>query len=127
VREHRGVEKRRQLSDLAILRLGAWIEGDTRYRCPPHRAAWYRKSQATFSDAIAAVRVLWSPQDFSMSRHGTETLEIPAHLLADSWRLYASQPKLRKAELSARAKIGDSQQTNREVGKKATNRRGRFR
>ena len=29
--------------------------------------------------------------------------------------------------LRARAQIGDSQQTNREVGKKATNRRGRFR
>jgi hypothetical protein len=41
-----------------------------------------RKSQPTFSDAIAAVRrVLWTPQDFSISRHQDETVEIPSPLL----------------------------------------------
>ena len=96
VREHLGVETQRQWSDLAILRttpalLGLyslvtlWAHGlmatpATAVR--PHPVAWYRKSEATFSDAIAAVRrVLWSPPDFSMSRHSTETVKIPARLL----------------------------------------------
>ena len=96
VREHLGVETQRQWSDLAILRttpalLGLyslvtlWAHGlmatpATAVR--PHPVAWYRKSEATFSDAIAAVRrVLWSPPDFSMSRHSTETVKIPTRLL----------------------------------------------
>ncbi len=96
VREHLGVETQREWSDLAILRttpalLGLyslvtiWAHGlmalpATAVR--PHPAAWYKKSQLTFSDAIAAVRrVLWTPQDFSMSRQQTESLEIPIVLL----------------------------------------------
>ncbi|MGO9719881.1 MAG: hypothetical protein ACLPOA_04640 [Methylocella sp.] len=48
----------------------------------PHAAAWYDKSQPTFSDTIAAVRrVLWTPEDFSVSRSKEETVEIPARLL----------------------------------------------
>jgi len=47
-----------------------------------HPAAWYHKTQPTFSDALAAVRrVLWAPQDFSISRQQTESVEIPARLL----------------------------------------------
>jgi hypothetical protein len=96
VREHLGVETQRQWSDLAILRttpalLGlyslvtVWAHGlmhtpQTAVR--PHPAAWYHKSYPTFSDAIAAVRrVLWAPQGFSMSRHQTESVEIPTRLL----------------------------------------------
>jgi hypothetical protein len=96
VREHLGVETQRQWSDLAILRttpalLGlyslvtVWAHGlmknpNTVVR--PHPAAWYRKSQPTFSDAIAAVRrVLWSPPSISMSRSGSGTVEIPVTLL----------------------------------------------
>ena len=95
-REHLGVETQRQWSDLAILRttpalLGLdslttiWAHGlmaapDTAVR--PHPAAWYHKSQPTFSDAIAAVRrVLWLPPDLSMSRPKAEGVVIPAHLL----------------------------------------------
>jgi hypothetical protein len=48
----------------------------------PHPAAWYNKHQPTFGDAIAAVRrVLWSPPSFSMSRSGSESIEIPITLL----------------------------------------------
>jgi len=48
----------------------------------PHPTTWYNKSQPTFSDAIAAVRrILWTPQDLSVSRSGSETVEIPARLL----------------------------------------------
>jgi hypothetical protein len=95
-REHLGVETQRQWSDLAILRttpalLGLyslvtiWAHGlmhkpSTAVR--PHPAAWYSKHQPTFSDAIAAVRrVLWSPPSFSMSRSGSESIEIPVTLL----------------------------------------------
>ena len=96
VREHLGVETQRQWSDLAILRttpallglyslITIWAHGlmdvpATAVR--PHPAAWYQKSQPTFSDAIAAVRrVLWTPKDFCMSRLQTESVEIPARLL----------------------------------------------
>ena len=48
----------------------------------PNIAAWYRKDEPTFSDAIAAVRrVLWCPPHYSMSRKSGETVEIPADLL----------------------------------------------
>jgi hypothetical protein len=96
IREHLGVETQRQWSDLAIPRttpallglyslVALWAHGlmgdpDTAVR--PHPAAWYNKSPPTFSDAIAAVRrVLWTPGNFSMSRHEAETVEIPARLL----------------------------------------------
>jgi len=96
VREHLGVETQRQWSDLAIPRttpallglyslITIWAHGlmavpVTAVR--PHPAAWYMKSQPTFSDAIAAVRrVLWPPRDFCMSRLQTESVEIPARLL----------------------------------------------
>jgi hypothetical protein len=95
-RQHLGVETQRQWSDLAILRttpalLGlyslvtVWAHGLTRnpaIAVHPHPAAWYQKTQPTFSDAIAAVRrVLCSPAGFSMSRSGSETIEIPVTLL----------------------------------------------
>jgi hypothetical protein len=95
-RQHLGVETQRQWSDLAILRttpalLGlyslvtVWAHGLMRTpqsAVRPHPAAWYNKSEPTFSDAIAAVRrVLWSPRGFSMSRSGSENVEIPLPLL----------------------------------------------
>ena len=95
VREHLGVETQRQWSDLAILRttpallglyslITVWAHGLMAVpgaAVRPHPAAWYKKSLPTFSDAIVAVRrVLWTPPDFSMSRHQTESVEIPARL-----------------------------------------------
>src|SRR5262249_43439408 len=54
---------------------GIWIY-------PPRTAAWYTKSELTFSDAIAAVRrALWSPPNFSISRKKSDMVEIPAALL----------------------------------------------
>jgi len=95
-REYLGVETQRQWSDLAILRttpalLGLyslvtiWAHGLMRTpnaAVRPHPAAWYNKTEPTFSDAIAAVRrVLWSPQDLSMSRPDTKSVVIPIALL----------------------------------------------
>jgi hypothetical protein len=96
VREHLGVETQPQWSDLGIPRttpallglyalVALWAHGptedpDTAVR--PHPAAWHAKSPPTFNDAIAAVRrVLWTPENYSMSRQMTETVEIPARLL----------------------------------------------
>jgi hypothetical protein len=93
---HLGVETQRQWSDLAILRttpallglfslITVWADGlarDTTMALRPNAAAWYRKQEPTFSDAIAAVRrVLWCPPNFSMSRQIGEIIEIPTSLL----------------------------------------------
>lgn len=96
VREHLGVETQRQWSDLAILRttpallglfslITVWahqLAGNASDAVSPSPTAWYGKRDATFSDAIAAVRrVLWSPPAFSMSRQSSDTIKIPAALL----------------------------------------------
>ncbi|HEV2280106.1 MAG TPA: transposase [Acidobacteriaceae bacterium] len=96
VRTHLGVETQRQWSDRAIQRttpallalfslITLWADDLARHTAAalrPHAAAWYRKSQPTFSDAIAAVRrALWCPPDYSISRTAGETVQIPAALL----------------------------------------------
>jgi DDE superfamily endonuclease len=94
-RDHLGVETQRQWSDLAILRttpallglfslitIWASTSSGSPGRMRPRAAAWYAKSELTFSDAIAAVRrVLWSHPNFSMSRKGRDVVEIPRTLL----------------------------------------------
>ena len=115
VRTHLGVETQRQWSDLAILRttpallglfslITVWADGlgrDTTTALRPNAAAWYRKQEPTFSDAIAAVRrVLWCPPNFSMSRQIGDIIEIPTSLLNRVFETSdASQPELRKVEL----------------------------
>ena len=94
-RDHLGVETQRQWSDLAIARstpalfglfslVTIWansLNGPGGF-IHPRTAAWYAKSEVTFSDAIAAVRrVLWCPPDLSMSRHNGGYVQIPATLL----------------------------------------------
>jgi hypothetical protein len=96
VRAHLGVETQRQWSDLAILRttpallglfslIAVWADGlarnaETALR--PNTAAWYRKPEPTFSDAIAAVRrVLWAPPNFPTSWQSADTVTIPIRLL----------------------------------------------
>jgi hypothetical protein len=96
VRAHLGVETQRQWSDLAILRttpallglfslITVWADSlvrDSASALCPNAAAWYRKQEPTFSDAIAAVRrVLWTLPNLSMSRQAGETVNIPAVLL----------------------------------------------
>ena len=62
-----------------------WADGlarETASALRPNAAAWYRKQEPTFSDAIAAVRrMLWAPPNFSMSRQPAETVTIAASLL----------------------------------------------
>ncbi|MBY0295441.1 MAG: transposase [Methylobacterium sp.] len=93
-RRHLGVETQRQWSDQAIARttpcLLALVSlvtlwADTlahRGLVRPRRADWYRKSKATFSDALAAVRKeLWTAQIFSTSREDRDRAGIPRALL----------------------------------------------
>ena len=93
VRAHLGVETQRQWSDLAILRttpalLGlfslvtlvahARLDG---LPLPVRRAAWYAKSDPTFSDTLAFVRQqLWPVTVFSTSPSSDEVVEIPRAL-----------------------------------------------
>ena len=119
VRAHLGVETQRQWSDLAILRttrallglfslITVWADSlvrDTTSALRPNAAAWYRKQEPTFSDAIAAVRrVLWAPPNLSMSRQPDESVIISANLLKTSLpRLCALLLEMRKVELRLRS------------------------
>jgi len=89
-RAHLGVETQRQWSDLAIARttpvLLALFSMVTLLAERLHQqeklyvatAAWYRKSQPTFSDALASARQhLWQKSNFYMSRKDTEMVKIP--------------------------------------------------
>jgi hypothetical protein len=93
-RAHLGVETQCRWSDLAIVRttpalfglfsvVTVWaanpkIAGSLR----PRSAAWYRKREPSFSDAIAAVRrIFWSAPSFSMSRHPPDSVKIPIALM----------------------------------------------
>jgi hypothetical protein len=77
VREHLGVETQRQWSDLAIMRttpallaLFALVtliahEYAQQRKLPIRQAAWYHKTQPTFSDALALVRrQIWQQECF---------------------------------------------------------------
>lgn len=90
VRRHLGVETQRQWSDKAILRTTPCLLGlfsivtllADRFNLdgglPLQRSAWYKKKLPTFSDALAAVRiVLWRQMHFSMSGEETEMWKIP--------------------------------------------------
>ena len=89
-RAHLGFETQRQWSDVAIERTtpcllslyslvtllahDLYLDG----RLMVRKSAWYAKEQATFSDALAAVRQhLWEVEYFSTSTPDTEWVEIP--------------------------------------------------
>ena len=92
-RAHLGLQTQRQWSDKAIgcttpLILSLYslvalfahaLHPDG--RIPLHRCAWYRKSQPTFADVLAAVRrPLWGGFDFPTASE-SEMLEIPKALM----------------------------------------------
>jgi hypothetical protein len=95
VRAHLGVETQRQWSDLAIARTTPALLGlfsavtllahrlGAEAGLPARQAAWYRKAQPTFADALAEVRqCLWRQAHFSMSHSETEMVKIPKTLFA---------------------------------------------
>ena len=93
VRRHLGVETQRQWSDRAIARttpvlLGlyalvtVWADDLHRSQALVARAArWYRKTNLTFADAIAAVRrQIWAEAAFTTSPTRSDLSKIPEHL-----------------------------------------------
>ena len=89
-RAHLGFETQRQWSDLAIERttpcllglyslVALWAHDLYLEGCLAVRtSAWYAKQQATFSDALAAVRqYLWEAEYFSTSSSDADRVEIP--------------------------------------------------
>jgi hypothetical protein len=92
-RAHLGIETQRQWNSLAIARTTPALFGLYSIitltaqelmkveREVVRSAAWYRKTQPTFSDAIALVRrSLWSHSYFSRSVQRTDMIKIPRSL-----------------------------------------------
>lgn len=95
-RAHLGLETQRQWSDLAIARTTPAILGlfslvvllahhlTVDQPLPTRSAAWYTKSEATFSDVIALVRrYLWLHLKCSNSLPNTRLVSFPAAVLDD--------------------------------------------
>ncbi len=94
-RRHLGVETQRQWSDAAVARttpalLGLFslvalraVDLHARGRLPHRRAAWYRKEEPTFSDALAAVRrSLWAEAArFPTAQRAGDRVEVPRAVL----------------------------------------------
>ncbi len=89
VRDHLGVETRRQWSGKAIARTTPCLLGlfsivallaarlGHHARLQVSAAAWYRKGRPTFSDTLAAVRrQVWAEQGLVTSRHSPETTKL---------------------------------------------------
>ncbi len=93
-RRHLGVETQRQWSEMAIRRTTPALFGlfslvtlfahqrMARSIQSVRRAAWYRKSRPTFSDALALVRKeLWAHATFRRSPRQSDTVEVPRELV----------------------------------------------
>jgi len=89
-RRHLGVETQRQWSEMAIRRTTPALLGlfsmvtllanqrMARSTEAVRRAAWYRKSRPTFSDALALVRKeLWAQETFRGSLREPDTVKVP--------------------------------------------------
>jgi hypothetical protein len=93
IRAHLGFETQRQWSDRAIERTSPCLLGlfslvvlmaQTLHpeTLPPQQTAWYAKSEATFSDALAAVRRdLWSRMNYDTSSRDDNLTLIPQPML----------------------------------------------
>lgn len=86
VRAHLGVETQRQWSDLSILRttpslmalfsiVAIWADILNNFgKLTIFKTAWYKKEYATFSDALASIRIrIWQFQIFSLSMQNTDS------------------------------------------------------
>ena len=100
-RRHLGVETQRQWSDLAITRTTPALFALFSLVClmahrwvtlgqalPIRVTAWYRKSEATFSDVLAMVsRVLWAGKYFTNSMDQPQ----PHELTPEDWEVLLDQ------------------------------------
>ena len=91
VREHLGVDTQRQWSDRAILRTTPALlalfslvtliahQHAKRRKLPIRQAAWYHKTQPTFSDALALVRrQIWQHECFPLVASPADHSKMPA-------------------------------------------------
>ena len=96
-RSHLGIETQRQWSDRAIARTTPCLLAlfsivtlmasrlPARERRQVAQAAWYRKPQPTFSDALAVVRqAIWREQAFVTSRRRSDSTKV-RFALPDAW------------------------------------------
>jgi len=96
-RAHLGVESQRQWSSQTIVRttpallaLFSIVTVVAHQQQKQHpfelpKAAWYRKTQPTFADALALVRQqLWQMQTFQMSSANVDTVKVPRALF-NTW------------------------------------------
>lgn len=87
------IETQRQWSDRAIARTTPCLLGlffltallgsrlSTQTKRAVAAAAWYRKTQPTFADTLAAVRQeIWAAQGLSMSRTRSDSRKLPSRL-----------------------------------------------
>ena len=92
-RDHLGLETQRQWSDRAIARTTPCLLGlfsltallgsrlSTHTKRAVAAAAWYRKTQPTFADTLAAGRQeIWAAQGFAMSRTRSDSRKLPSRL-----------------------------------------------
>jgi hypothetical protein len=84
-RRHMGIETQRQWSDLAIARTTPVLMGLFSLVCrllengnlPVRHTAWYKKSDAAFSDVLAFVRrSIWAKKYFVNSKPGNDRFEL---------------------------------------------------
>jgi DDE superfamily endonuclease len=88
-RRHMGVETQRQWSDLAIARTTPVLMGLFSLIClmawhllengalPVRQSAWYKKTDAAFSDVLAFVRrAIWARKYYANSKTGSDRLEL---------------------------------------------------
>ena len=99
IRAHLGFETQRQWSDRAIERTTPGLFGlfslivlmaKTLHpqRLPLREASWYRKDEATFSDALAALRQhLWSRFNYGTSPAAADVCLIPRAILDNLQRV----------------------------------------
>jgi hypothetical protein len=93
-RAHVGMETQRQWSDLAIERTTPLLFGlyslgalfthafSPTGPLPVRQTAWYRKTQATFSDALALLRKqLWGNFLFPISPNNPDSILLPRSVL----------------------------------------------
>jgi hypothetical protein len=92
-RDHLGLETQRQWSDRAIARTTPCLLGlfsitallgsrlSTHTKRAVAAAAWYRKTQPSFADTLAAMRKeIWAAQGFSISRARSDSRKLPSRL-----------------------------------------------
>ena len=114
MRAHLGFETTRQRVAKSVLRMGPWLLGlfslvclifaehARHHRVRVRSAAWYAKTEPTFSDALATVRrLLWVETVFERPAHRKAFAKLPHHAVVCD-RLRATCAKTRRWDAGSR-------------------------